>query len=154
MYSVRTTEASVTVRTKIVWSHIIIAEPAYDVDSFNTLVESLVKKLAANGEQTEDLFAHITREYKNIPDAKFHPYITAHIDNHNDGTSILSSKDLMNKAKAKYGEILENKAWMQQGENEKQLVALTAQIQQVDIKNQSLTRRVANKPTDKDNPKT
>ena len=60
----------------------------------------------------------------------------------------------MNKAKYKYDELLENKACMQQGETEKQLVALTAQLQQVELKNQSLTRRVANKPTDKDNPKT
>ena len=107
MYSVRTTEASVTVRTKIVWSHIIIAEPAYDVDSFNTLVESLVKKVVANGEHTEDLFAHIACAYKKIPDAEFHPYITARIDSQNDGTSILSTKELMNKAKSKYNKILE-----------------------------------------------
>ena len=60
----------------------------------------------------------------------------------------------MNKAKYKYDELLENKACMQQGETEKQLVALTAQLQMVELKNQSLNRRVANKPTDKDNPKT
>ena len=43
---------------------------------------------------------------------------------------------------------------MKQGETEKQIVALTAQLQQVELKNQSLTRRVAKKPADKDNPKT
>ena len=154
MYSVRTTATSATVRTKISESHILIAELEYDVDSFSTLVESLVKKLAANGEHTEELFAHIARAYKNTPDAEFHPYITARIDSHNDGTRILSAKELMNKAKDKYGELLEKKAWMQQGKNEKQLVALTAQLQQVELKNQAPTRRVANKLTDKDNPKT
>ena len=43
---------------------------------------------------------------------------------------------------------------MKQGETEKQIVALTSQLQQVELKNQSLTRIVANKPADKDNPKT
>ena len=43
---------------------------------------------------------------------------------------------------------------MQQGEIDKQLVALTAQIQQVEFKNQALTRKVSNKPTNKDTPKT
>ena len=73
VYSVRTTATSTTVLTKIDESHLLIVELEYDVDTFNTLVESLVKKLAANGEHTEDLFAHITRAYKKIPDANFHP---------------------------------------------------------------------------------
>ena len=60
----------------------------------------------------------------------------------------------MNKAKYKYDELLENKACMQQGETEKQLVALTSQLQQVDLKNQALTRKFSNKPTNKDTPKT
>ena len=60
----------------------------------------------------------------------------------------------MNKVKSKYDELLENKAWMQQEENEKQLVALTAHLQQFELKNQALTRRVSKKPTDKDNPNT
>ena len=61
VYSVRTTATSATVRKKIAESNLLIAELEYDVDSFNTLVESLVKKLAANGDHTEDLFAHIAR---------------------------------------------------------------------------------------------
>ena len=154
VYSVCTTETSATVRTKISESHLIIAELEYDADSFKTLVESLVKKLAVNGEHSEDLFAHIARTYKNIPDAKFHPYITSCIDIHNDGTGIISAKELMNKAKAKYDELMENKAWIQQGETENQLVALNAQLQQVELKNQALTRKVSNKPTNKDIHKT
>ena len=153
MYSVRTKSTSATGRTKIAESHLLIAELEYDVDSFNTLVEYLVKKLAVNGEHTEDLFSHIAHAYKNIPDAEFHPYITAHIDSHNDGTIILYAKELMNKAKTKYDELLENKAWMKQGETEKQQVALNSQLQQVDLKNQVLTIIISNKPTDKDNPK-
>ena len=153
VYSVCTTATSASLRTKIVESHLIIAELEYDVDSFNTLVESLVKKLAVNRENTEDLFAHVAREYKKIPDAEFHPYITAHIDSHNDGTGILSAKELTNKTKAKYEELLKNKAWMQQGGTEKQLVALNAQIQQVELNKQALTRKVANKLTNKDTPK-
>ena len=35
-----------------------------------------------------------------------------------------------------------------------QLVALTAQLQQFELKNQALTRKVANKPNNKDTPKT
>ena len=135
-------------------SHLRISELEYDADSFNALVESLVKRLTANGDHTEDLFAHIVRAYKKIPNDKFHPYITARIDSHNNGTSILSAKDLTNKAKAKYDEILEKNSWMQQGETYKQLFTLTSQLQQVDLKNQALTRKFSNKPTNKDTPKT
>ena len=35
-----------------------------------------------------------------------------------------------------------------------QLVALTAQLQQFELKNQALTMKVDNKPTNKDTPKT
>ena len=49
VYSVRTTATSTTVLTKIDESHLLIVELEYDVDTFNTLVESLVKKLSANG---------------------------------------------------------------------------------------------------------
>ena len=73
VYNVRTTATSSTICTKISESHLLIAELEYDVDSFYTLIESLVKKLADNGEHSEDIFAHIAPSYKKIPNTEFHP---------------------------------------------------------------------------------
>ena len=73
VYYVRAMATSATVCMEIAESHLLIAKLEYDVDLFNTLVDSLVKKLAANGDQTEDLFAHIVRAYKKSPMPSFTP---------------------------------------------------------------------------------
>ena len=134
LFSIQTSATNTQLRLKISDAYIFIAELEYNVDAFNAEIETYIKKLAANGETTEDLFAHLTKAYKTVPDKEFHNYITARIDAHNDGTTVLTTKQLMSKAKSKYDELVESNTYMQEDETVKKLVALTAQLQQMEIK--------------------
>ena len=63
----------------------------------------------------------------------------------------------MSVAKAKYDEMTAQEIWMKQDETEKQLVALTAQLEQIEWKNKQLQaklkkeRKPHNKPGRKNN---
>lgn len=148
IFSIHTSATNTQLRLKIAEAYLFIAELEYNVDTFNAEIEAYVQKLAANGETTEDLFAHLTRAYRAIPDKEFHSYITARIDAHNDQTATLTPKQLMNKAKSKYDELVESSTYMQEDETTKKLVALTAQLRQMEIKGKN-----SKKDNKKDNKK-
>jgi len=102
------------------------------------------------GETTQDLFAHLTRAYKAVPDKFFKNYIVNKIDTHNDGTARLTSDELMDIAKAKYDEMTQDNTWMANEEAEAKLVALHAQLEQVELKNKRYeAQRRKNKSDDK-----
>lgn len=148
VYSVRTNATTATIRVKISEAHLQIADEEYNIDAFNTSIDSYVQKLSANGEQTEDLFAHLARAYKSVPDKEFRSYIGARIDSHNDGSAVMTPRMLMEKAKAKYDELMEADAWMKGDDVERKLVTLTAQLQQMETKAKYPTPKKG-KPTPK-----
>ena len=154
IYFVKTNATTTTIRLKIADTHLIIAEHEFNIDSFNTELNAYVQQLAANGNQTEDLFAHLTRAYRTVPDKQFHAYIMVQINSHNDGTNEIDATQLMDRAKTKYDELKEANTWMQKDETEQQLVALTAQLQQVQSKNRQLQKKLkGDKPKGKDKAK-
>ena len=131
IYFVKTHATPSNLRLKLAEAHLLIAEHEYNIDRFYTELNGYVQKLAANGEQTQDLFAHLTRAYKLVPDKAFQQYIRTKIDTHNDGTATLTTTQLMAFAKKKYDELLDDKVWMLKDETQQQLIALTAQLQQI-----------------------
>ena len=135
IYFVKTNATPSNLRIKLSEAHVLIAEHEYNIDCFNTEVNGYVQKLAANGEKTQDLFAHLTKAYKLVPDKAFHQYIRSKIDTHNDGTTPLSATQLMAFAKKKYDELVDDKVWMLKDETQQQLIALTAQLQQINKSN-------------------
>lgn len=134
IYFVKTNATPTTLRLKIAEAHILIVEHEYDIDKFNTELNGYIQKLAANGEETQDLFAHLTKAYKLVPDKSFQAYIRTKIDTHNDGTVTITTLQLMEFAKQKYDELVEEHTWMHKDETEQKLLALTAQLHQMEAK--------------------
>lgn len=146
VYFVKTYATTTNLRLKISDAHLLIAQHEYNIDIFNTEINGYIQRLASNGETTEDLFAHLTKAYKLVPDKEFQAYIRERIDGHNDGTNILTTTQLMDRAKAKYDSLIASESWMTQDETEKQLVVLTAQLQQVQMKNKALQKQLKSGP--------
>lgn len=94
VYFIKTNATPSTIRLKIADASILIAELEYDIDRFNTTLNSYVQQLASHGEHTEDLFAHLCKAYRLVPDAGFKTYILQRIDAHNDGTLVLTPLQL------------------------------------------------------------
>ena len=142
VFFVQTEAQPSLLRIKISQAYLMIAEHEYNVDSFNTEINAYVQKLAANGEATEDLFAHLTKAYKAVPDKYFHQYIVTRIDEHNDRTRRMTAIQFMNIAKSKYDELVDEGTWLEKDNTEKQLVALTAQLEQIELKNKKLQQKL------------
>ena len=53
---------------KISQAYLLIEEHEWNIDSFNTEINAYVQKLSANGKTMEDLFAHLQRAYRLVPD--------------------------------------------------------------------------------------
>ena len=146
VYFVQTEALPSSLRLLIADAHNLIVTLDYDIDSFNTTINAYVQKLAANGHQTQDLFAHMIRAYKEVPDKHFQQYITNKVDNHFDNTNRLTLTRFMTLAKEKYDEMKEDNTWMKSSDNiQEQLVALTAQIEQMEQKNKQLHLKLKQK---------
>lgn len=147
-YFVQTLATPTQLRLKISDAHILIGEHEFNIDKFNTELNSYVQELAATGQTTEDMFAHITKAYRLVPNREFKTYIQNRIDEHNDGTRPLTTVQLMDKAKSKFDEMNESKTWTSEDDTEKQLVALTAQLEQIQLTNKRLNKKFkANTPS-------
>ena len=134
IYLIQTKGTPTQLRLELAKAPQLIVDKNYDIDAFNTIIDAHVQKLSANGEKTEDLFAHLTRAYKKVPDKAFAAYMRKKIDDHNDGTTPLTANTLMAFAKKKYEEITADHEWILDDSNQK-LVALTAQLEQVRLDN-------------------
>ena len=111
----------------------LMEKSEHDIAQFNRTIKSMVQELTANGEKTEDLFAHLTQAYKAVPQDEFKNYITSKIDLHDDGTASLTPNELMTKAKTKCDEMTEVNTWnlAKPSKADAHLVALQAQLQQI-----------------------
>ena len=140
LYQVQTKGTTSQLRIQISKAKELIVEKGYDVDAFNTSIDAIVQRLASSGETSEDLFAHLTKAYKQVPDKAFGAYIRKKIDDHNDGSIVLTTSQLMHFAKSKYNEIIKEGEWMS-ASADSQLVALTAQLEQINMDNKNLKRQ-------------
>ena len=138
IYLIQTRGTPTQLRLDIAKAFKLIVKLDYHIDGFNNNIQAIVQKLATNGETTQDLFAHLTKAYKKVPDKAFFQYITGKINSHNDGTEVLTANQLMEFAKNKYEELVAENEWMMGDETEQQLIALTAQLEQVKLNNDHL----------------
>lgn len=139
VYFIKTNATPTQIRLKISDASLLIAELEYDIDKFNTTLNSYVQQLASShGEHTEDLLAHLCKAYRLVPDAEFKTYILQRIDAHNDGTRVLTPLQLMDGAKGKYDTLNELHLWRASETNNDHLVALTAQLEMMDHNNEKL----------------
>lgn len=99
----------------------------HNIKTFNTYVENLVKALAARGKSTNDLLTNLFKAYMVVSDKQLKTYINGKLERYEEGL-IISSLQLMDWAKMRYDILVEKKAWNAPTEEEKQILALQTQV--------------------------
>ena len=113
-----------------------------DIKQFNIDVQTYVMALEARGNTTSDLLVNLFCGCKSASDETFRKYICDCEDDYNDGTLIdLSPEKLMSLAVNQYRTLVDDNTWNQQSAQQKQIVALNAQLQKF------IGEKNKNKPT-------
>ena len=117
-----------------------------DVNKFNDHFSALLRRCHAFGYHPDEttLVTHLLQGYKACGDTGFKSYIRNKEDAHNDGTSTFSVNKLLADTGNYYRIRSENGEWLQATEEQKKIVALTAQIQELE----KLKKQGDNKPGD------
>lgn len=102
-----------------------------DIEQFNIDVQTYVMALVARGQTTSDLLVNLFRGYKSTSDETFRKYIGDREDDYNDGTLDLTPERLMSLAVNKYRTLVDDNSWNQESSQQKQIVALNAQLQKL-----------------------
>ena len=118
-----------------------------NISTFNEYVRAQVYALAARGEQTQDLLVNLFKAYFVVSDRAFKSYIEQHQNAYDDGEDI-SYETLMSKAENKYKALVERDQWNEKSKEEEQIVALNAELKEVNKK-----LKLAGKYSKKDNKK-
>ena len=100
----------------------------YDVTKFNNYVKSQHQQLVVRGETTNDLLNNVLKAYEVVPGEDWKAW-HGRVQERLDDGAILSVEGLLEKAEAKYKTLLDDGKWNVLSENEKQIIALKAQIQ-------------------------
>ena len=111
-----------------------MVEVSSDVSKFNDYFASLLRRCHAFGYRPDEstLVTHLLQGYKTCADAGFKSYIRHKEDAHNDGTSAFTVNKLLADTGNYYRIRTENGEWMEATEEQKKIVALTAQLQELE----------------------
>ena len=117
-----------TLRTNLSSLDMYIRDNGSDLVAFNAYVQSQLDGLSARGETTNDLVVNLFKAYKVVSDLPFKQYITHIKDNHDDGTKIYTEHELMQKTVTFYKKAIQDKEWEQPSEEQKNVLALQAEL--------------------------
>lgn len=106
---------------------------ASDITKFNIHVKSLVERLAARGETTEDLIANLFKAYHVASDATFVTYISMKQDLYDEGHPTTAAA-IMALAETKFKTLTESELWNHASEDGEKIIALEAQVQKLSAK--------------------
>ena len=109
-----------------------------DVTQFNDFVKTQIDALQARGETSNDIMVNLFKGYKAITDSQFKQYIAQKINEYDEGSNITKER-LMNLAENKYKTLVRAGEWKAPDEDQKEVLALRAQIQE--LKSQKGNRR-------------
>ena len=107
-----------------------IVELEDNVTSLNEFVKSQMAILRARGETTSDLITNLFKGYRAVKDPSFLRFIERLQDDYNRGQDI-TSDTLMEEAENKYKSLVQEDTWKQPTDQDKQIVALTAQLEKL-----------------------
>ena len=116
-----------------------IKELNYNILKFNDCIKLQVTDLAAGGQQTTDLLVYLFKSYKSVKDKEFVDYIKKKKDTYDEGTDITPTA-LMDTALTKYNQLVQDNQWGQPTEEERKIVALTAQLEETQSKLKKLKK--------------
>ena len=108
-----------------------MSENDSDIKNFNTYVNNQKTAYYANKHQNYDdqvLLSSLFEAYKSCQDKGFVAYITRKEDDHNDGTTTMTSKVLMDSALKNFQTKSELDEWKQETAEQKEMVNLVAQL--------------------------
>jgi len=99
-----------------------------DVTQFNNFVKAQLDALQARGETLNDIMVNLFKGYTAITDSQFKQYISQKINEYVKGSNI-TKELLMNLAENKYRTLLRAGEWRTPDEDQKEVLALRAQIE-------------------------
>jgi len=99
-----------------------------NVTQFNDIVKAQLDALQARGETSNDIMVNLFKGYKAITDSQFKKYISLNINEYDKGSNI-TKELLMNLAENKYKTLLRAGQLRTSDEDQKELLALRAQIE-------------------------
>ena len=132
MSHIDTNATTTVIKTRLASLDVHMQEKGSDIVAFNTFVRAQRNDLAMRGEQTTDLLIHLFKRYKSANDCNFVAYINRKQDEYNEGNSNqMDANRLMQLAENKYKTMVESDQWGAESEEQQQLLALTAKLEQM-----------------------
>ena len=104
---------------------------ASDIVAFNAYVQSQIDGLAAQGVVTSDLLVNLFKGYKMVKDKPFIDYLQAIENGHEDGSAVVDAPHLMLRAVNFYKNRITHKQWEQKSQQERDVLALEAKVEQL-----------------------
>ena len=124
---VDTNATAENIRQKLSSLDVYMPSIDHNIRTFNSYVKNLVKALAARGQSTTDLLTNLFKAYLSVPDKQFKAYINGKLERYEEGMKI-NPLQPMAWAKMRFDILTEKKEWNAPTEEEKQILALQAQV--------------------------
>lgn len=99
------------------------------IDDFNEYVKNQIIHLAAGGAESSDLLVYLFMSYLKVKDRDFIDYIKRKKESYDEGHDTTPTA-LMDAAEIKYLQLTQAQTWCAPSEEEKQIVALAAQLKE------------------------
>ena len=119
------------IHTKLMALDTLMIEKGHNIVAFNEEVVSLEEQLEAHGETTQNLIINLWKGYKACTDQAFKKYIDNLHSQWKHGKEVLTAHELMTAAANEYQILLEENAWLEPSDEQKQIIALTAQVEKM-----------------------
>jgi hypothetical protein len=115
------------IRVKLSRLDKLAMEVGYDVEAFVTEVKRLHEMLLARGEDTSDMLNNLFTGFRAFKDKTFTTYIASKEERYDEGEP-LNAETLMDAASNRYKKLKELDLWEAPTEDQKKILALTAQL--------------------------
>jgi hypothetical protein len=152
-FYVETNATNFYLRQKLHNLPITIVELNYNIAEFNDHTMEIVQNLAMGGHTSDDLLVYVFNAYLKVPDNVFHRFIERRKEAYDDGSLKITVRGLMDMALTKYNQINQEDNWQAKSPEQEQIVALIAQLQKAQSKNETKSKSNAKSSSSKDSKK-
>ena len=123
-----------------------------NVQEFNLYVKAQTKALSARGETSNDLLNNLFKGYKAADDAEFQDFVRRKLNEYEEGGNV-DVNNLMADAEAKFRTRCLTKEWSAPTKEQSQIIALSAQVQQLKQSSKAKKQPIASSADSKATPK-
>jgi hypothetical protein len=129
------------IRTELTKTDVKIKALNFDIIKFNDWTKNQLAALhAPRGETTTDLLVNLFKGYEAVPDKEFLLYIASKKSRYEEGKP-LTAEELMEMAQNKFKNKRQAQTWNLPTEEQEQIIALEARIENLQTQNRNLARR-------------